>query len=481
MSSISPVYILVYAIEINQSMTSRSVIWITIESTRADHTFVGGYHRKTTPNIAEFALKAQSFGQCFSHSIWTRPSTASILTGYAPSAHQTWSNDAKLPTEIATVTESFRDAGYLTKCISSNGQVSPGTGLDRGFEDFQYLSQSTLVDEVGFVRLFKWLFSNRQHSGGLTVDGRQHSLGYLVNSLAKNHISKAASNNKPLFLYLHHNDIHHAYVPPVTWRNRFFDDVQMTTEEGISLVLNMSYNLHKYIAQDQPFSDSEWKALTALYDASIAYVDHLVGDLIRYAQRLLDDPLIVVTSDHGELLGERGLLAHMLVTNTEVSNVPLIIGGMDDIPEGGLIQHADVMEMICTDLGIDHHIPVGQDIREQPREFAVTQRSGIRARNKLKAIQEHNEAFDLAKFHQEDLTSIRTKEWRYQTSGERAELFALPEETKGVSDSNPEVVQRLKTESQEWFSSVGKPVGDVATPEFDERTTQHLRDMGYLQ
>lgn len=462
-------------------MTGRDVVWITLESVRRDHTSLASHARDTTPNLSTLAAEATEFEQCFSHDVWTRSSSASILTGLPPSAHRTWSDDAKLPEEIETIPEAFRTAGYRTACITSNGQLGPATGLDRGFEQFHYLSKSTLLAEAGPVGLGKWLLNLRRHSGGLTRDGNQHCVGYLSNRLAKRTIDDAAADDEPLFLYVHHGDSHHAYVPPIAWRDRFVDDLPMPVDEAVDLALEMSSRLHELIAQDEPFTPEEWQALRVLYDTSLAYVDHLTGDLVAHARRRLDDPVVVVTADHGELFGERGLLAHMLVANAAVSNVPLVVAGLDGLPDGGLIQHADVIRMICTDLGVDHPVPAGSDVREQPREFAVTQRGGARARAKLDAIGEHDERFPADRFHTADLTSIRTTEWRYQTSTEGSELFDLPDEETDVSGEHPSVAERLDEQCQAWLADVGRPIGSPGTAEFDEDVRAQLRELGYLQ
>lgn len=154
-------------------MGGRSVIWITLESIRQDRTTIGGYERDTTPNLEAIASDGVAFDDCYSHDIWTRSSTASILTGYAPSAHRAWSTGAKLPTEIQTIPEAFQHAGYQTACISPNANISASTGLDRGFDDFHYLSKSAITDEVGYSSLVKWVLNYRTHTGGFTLDGNQ--------------------------------------------------------------------------------------------------------------------------------------------------------------------------------------------------------------------------------------------------------------------------------------------------------------------
>jgi uncharacterized sulfatase len=392
-----------------------------------------------------------------------------------------WSNDAKLPQEIPTIPEAFRDAGYRTVGVSQNGQFSPATGLDRGFDDFHYLIKSTLLPESGIGPFLKWILNLRRHSGGATLDGNQHCIDYLSTRIAKQHIETATDDDDPLFLYIHYGDTHHAYTPPVAWRDRFSDDLPMPPDEAIDFALDMSDRSYEYIATDDPFTDEEWETLRTLYDTCIAYVDHLTGELVAHARRHLDDPIIIGTADHGELFGERGLLAHMLVTNTAVSNVPLVVTGLDGLPDEGFVQHADVMQMLCGDLDIDHPVPIGQDIRKEPRQYAVVQRGSDRARNKLEKVGEYSDEFSEKRFHLGDLTALRTEKWRYQRSSNESRLFKLPDETTDVSQDYPSVAAELDELCQNWLNDVGQPVGRVGTAEFSDETRTQLRELGYLQ
>jgi len=459
-------------------MCRRNVIWITIESFRYDYTSFSSASKGTTPTLERLARTGTAFNDCHAHSIWTRPSSASILTGYPPSAHQTWSNNAKLPETIYTLPEAFSQAGYHTACVSPIAQLSSATGLDRGFDSFHYLRKSTLREEAGIPTLVRWLPKLRRHSGGLTTDGRQHCTSYFINQIAKRHIRD--TDDQPLFLYLHYGDSHHPYIPPVTWRQRVEDELSLPLSDAVELALEMSERLMEKTAQSDPFSDDEWQTLKTLYGTSLAYVDQMIGELLSFASSHLDDPIVVVTGDHGELFGEAGLLAHSLVTHTALTNVPLIVKNIDGLSSGGLIQHADVMQMICNTLGIDHPVPAGKDIREATRRYAVSQRSGEQARQKLPVIQEYNDNFPAKQFHHEDLTSLRTADWRYQRSADGHDLFKLPDETTDVSGEYPEKVAEFEARYESWMSEVGAPAGTAQTAQFTTGMKEQLRDLGYL-
>lgn len=463
-------------------MSHRDIVWISLESVRQDHTSLGGHVRDTTPNLQRLANRddGSSFSNCFSHGIWTRPSSASILTGRAPADHGVLSFDSKLPDSVPTLPEQLQEYGYRTACVSPIAQVSEATGLDRGFDDFQYLSRETLLEEAGVVAMGRFLWNIRNHSAGLTTDTTKHCTGYLVSELSKRHIRRAGRDGEPLFLYTHLGDSHHAYYPPTGWQETFVDDLELPLADSLSVALEMSATLIESIADGVRFSDAEWNALEVLYDTCIRYVDHLAGEIIKTARAALDNPIIVVTADHGELFGESGCLAHMLVANTAVTNVPLVISGVDGLDRAdGLVQHADVMQLLFNDCELPIPVPAGIDIRTAERTAAVTQRGGKRAQRKLRQLREHNPAFDGSTFHEGDLTSVRTADYRYQRSEKREELFVLPDEQTDRADSKPAVTDDFRQRTDRWLTTHSRS-GPEQRAEFSDAMQQQLEDLGYL-
>lgn len=466
-------------------MHDRDIVWLTLESVRYDRTSIGGHERDTTPFLGRLAAEEDSaaFENCNTHAIWTRPSTASILTGRAPSNHRAWSTERALPDDIPTIPEGLRESGYRTVGISPIAQVSSATGLDRGFEHFHYLGKEQLVSEVGLGTFVRYLLNLRRHSAGFTTDTRKHSTGYLIDSLARRHIGRAADGDDPLFLYAHLGDSHHPYYPPRGWRDRFATDLDSSMEWALSASLDMSDKIHEYIAEGLPFDERTWNAIDIMYDTSLAYVDAIAESIVETAREELDDPIIVVTADHGEFFGEEGLLAHMLSTHSAVTNVPLIVAGLDDQSgaQRGLVQHADVMKMLVEDLGVDVPVPIGQDVRTNPRAVAFTQRGEPRATKKLEELRRHNPAFDASRFRSGVLTSARTPEYRYQRGDDRVDLYRLPDESTDVSESHPDEVERLDAEIDSWLEAhdvSGESRGRTA--EFSRDMAKQLEDLGYL-
>ncbi|SEO23054.1 Arylsulfatase A [Halogranum amylolyticum] len=464
---------------------ARDIVWITLESVRQDHTSLGEYDRDTTPFLRTLSARPDSaaFTNCFSHDIWTRSSSASILTGLAPSAHRTWSEDARLSRDVPTLPEALRDAGYRTACVSPNPQLSDVTGLARGFDHFHYLGKRTLLREAGVVTMARYLAGLNRHSAGYTRDTPKHSIGYLNAALARRHVDTAVDEGQPLFLYVHLGDSHHPYYPPKPYQHRFADGFELSVDEALDVSMDMSADLHGHIARGVPFADDEWNAIHAMYDAGVCHVDETTRRIIDYAETRLDDPIVVVTSDHGELLGERGLLAHMIAVNDAVSHVPLVVAGVSGLSgwHDGVVQHADAMRTVLSEAGVDADVPVGLDLRDERREFAVTQRGGDRAAGKLAKISEHDPGFDASQYHVGNLTSLRTPEYRYSQSDSGVELFELPDETYDLHEERPAVRDDLAARCESWLAEFGAPRSRrEERSEFDESMSAHLRDLGYL-
>jgi|AntDeeMetagen134_2_1112570.scaffolds.fasta_scaffold02878_1 uncharacterized sulfatase len=467
-------------------MDRPNIVWITLESTRMDHTSLDGYSRDTTPNLARIAGMGdgRAFDNCHTHGIWTLASSASILTGTLPTHHGAGMENDAIPEDLDTIPERLTEQGYHTACLSPNSHLSSATDLDRGFEEFTWLSADTLLEAAGTRILTKYLLNCRRHGPGLTTDTRRHGTGFLMNEIAKRRLDDYAGNDEPFFLYAHYGDPHHPYHPPQRYLDRYAGDFEMDADRARELGLYHHDNLHQLIADGCPFSDDEWDALRALYDAEIAHTDDLVGNLFDYANRLdLDDTVFVITADHGELFGEHGMLAHLVVTDDAVSNVPLVVHGADAIAkhDSETVQHADVMRTLLESAGARTDGLHGIDLGEETREHSLTQRGAKRTRKNLDRFAELNPDFDASPYHTATLSALRTREFKYQRSDDRAELFALPNETTDVADDHPDIEARLDETLDAVLETDGQPAYTGSREgEFSDAMKEQLSDLGYL-
>ncbi|MFC6973772.1 sulfatase [Halomicroarcula sp. GCM10025709] len=458
-------------------MSRKNIVWITLDSVRSDHTSMDGYERDTTPTMADIGRRGHQFTECIAHSKSTLPSSGAMLTGYTPSRNTLGIDGNVLPDGVRTIAERFSDAGYTTACLSRNSYVSPETGLDRGFDRFQWLAASN-VYEAGVGTLLRYLLNIRSHSAGLTLDTAKHASPFLMNEVAKDWLDDFASQ-EPFFFYLHYNEPHRPYYPPKPYLDRYTDGLSMSPKAAAERALEIHYDFAEIIADGCNLTDEEWRALHAMYDAEIAYTDDMVRRLLSYIDSLpMDDPIVVVTADHGELFGEAGLLAHRYVLDDAVTRVPLVIDGIGDLAAGpdDLVQHADVMATLLAMADADHEDTMGVDLREEVREFAVSQRVSVG----YDAILEHDPDFDTSQFHSGLLTALRTKEHKLLTSDDDPELFELPDEETDVADAQPETLASLSAALDDWLAVHGQPDTEAETGEFSDEVQDQLRDLGYI-
>jgi uncharacterized sulfatase len=388
-----------------------------------------------------------------------------------------------LPESVTTIPEKLSDEGYWNVCISPNGHISQATGLDRGFDEFRFITSSTIRDELSYRTLGKYLVNLYEHSGGLTRETSHHSISYLKNQLASEYFEQAQNQADPLFLYMHYGDTHHPYVPPVNWRGEFSEDLSMSLDEAIDVVTEMKADILERIATGCNFSDQEWNAIRVLYDTLIAYVDHMMGQVVDEAIKRLDDPIIVITADHGEHFGEHGLIGHRLAVTDALTHVPLVIHGSDvEFSSKDTIQHADVWKLISCEMELDMDVPIGVNLTGSPRKYAVVQKGGERTSKNLNEIQEINAEFHREQFYERDLTALINESYIYYrlVDSSPGELVQVGGEWTTVED--PVREEKLELWYREWYEENGQPVQTDDDPEreVEDDVKENLENMGYL-
>lgn len=462
-----------------------NIVWLTLESLRFDHTSLSGYKRDTTPFLRSLAAESSSvsFDSCFSHGIWTRPASASILTGTYPSHHQAGMDSDVIPNDIPTMPELLGEQGYDTAGVSTVAYMGPATGLDEGFDRFHYIISDTLHEEVHTTDLVKYLLNIRRHSGGLTVDTTKHSTSYLVNKTVKRAFNHLSSDGNNIFLYAHYNDTHHPYTPPLPFLDQFTSDISLSASEARDVAIRLTENLNEFVSGALKLTETEMAGLIAMYDATIAYVDQCLGELIGWIRSRDDDTIVVVTGDHGELFGERGLYAHKLVTHDAVCHVPMVVAGPTDMTEykGELVQPIDIVRTLLAEAGADQSTLQGIDLREDMRDHCFIQRGGNRVEQHLEWFEEYAPEFDPSWLHRGDLTAVRTTMHKYEKSDSRTVLYELPDEETDVAENQPAVADRLDDELFAFLETLGRPYSDEQrTRELSASARQSLKDMGYL-
>jgi len=470
----------------SNSTDRKNVVWISMESVRADHTTPAGYERETTPNLSRIAdhPDGQWFERAFSTARWTPASTSSILTGTYLSTHTVGIHSPtvnKLPESLDTIPELLAREGYDTFGFGNNAYITAGTELDRGFDRFVDPGPKNLHRTVGLGAVFDYLWNIGRYGPGLTTDRSKHKLSSMLTHATKRWLRSRDSSDDPFFAYMHLNDSHYPYTPPDPFVAPFADEGGLTPDETLGHTAEIYEDVFQVVADGLDLTDEQWDAIEAAYDGDIAYVDHFIGELFDCVRSDLDrDTIFVVTSDHAELFGECGWLGHHVAPATDVFHVPLVVYGMPEIDHQSenFVQHVDLTRTIVESLGGSSEQFEGINLTEEAREFAVGQSSP--AEKDRRKLQERNETFDVDKYRWDSINCIWDDEFKLIVGEDDTELFELPDEMTNVVDDHPDVAADMKSTVAETLP--GLPTTGRRDPaEFDEGVYGQLRTMGYIQ
>lgn len=288
-----------------------NILFILIDTLRADHLGYMGYERPTSPNIDELAKKSVRFKAAYGASSWTAPCVASIFTGLAPSVHGMMPPNSRtkaagkfsfrISPEIQTIAEALKGGGYKTAGISANEWISDRFGYTQGFDYFFTKSRMT---------------------------------GDKVNEKAMRVLDKFYDPAEPMLLYLHYMDPHDPYSAPEPFSNFF-----------------------KTPLKDPKYSPDVLEILRK-YDNEIRFADDQIGKFLEYAKKsgFLDNAYVILTADHGEQFRERGNIGHGYTLFNEEIHVPLLVFNPKN-PEGkdvdGPVSHLDIFPTILNIAALD--------------------------------------------------------------------------------------------------------------------------------
>ncbi|HDH97126.1 MAG TPA: hypothetical protein ENF73_05305, partial [Proteobacteria bacterium] len=294
-----------------------NVVLISIDTLRADHMSLYGYHRNTTPNIDRLARESVVFDANIAAAPWTLPSHATMLTGHTPMVHGASRLVYRIHDDIFQLQEILKQHGYRTFAVTSVLLLSPGYGFSTGFEDYYWLPQmvaSQLVD------------------------------------IANRLIDEA---DQPFFFFFHLFDPHWPYTPPDEFR--IFGGHRRAEDRKDEMFVNFAE--HMVLEA----TDEERQDQIDLYDGEIYFTDHELKRFFDHLKQrgLWDDTIIVITSDHGEEQMDHGFWGHTYALYQESIRVRLVIkphrsaGFSVPIRIGKRVGSIDIMPTILDMLGID--------------------------------------------------------------------------------------------------------------------------------
>ena len=273
-----------------------NVLVLLLDTLRADRLGSYGWERARTPALDRLAEQGVRFANAYSGAPWTLPSHATLFSSLHVSEHGLWRRDHRLSDDATTVAEVLAEHGYRTAAFSEGGFVRPIYGLAQGFDRFH--SRRAKARST-FAGALEWMSSHRA----------------------------------PWFCFVQTYSVHSPYAPPPLYRKRLVRPYDGPLPEEVS---PPEYPWGRN--QPNTLTEDDERYLQDLYDAEIAYLDHAVGNLLEALEDrgLRENTVIVVTSDHGEELGDHGHFEHGFSLYQDQLHVPLILHAPGDF-EGGLV------------------------------------------------------------------------------------------------------------------------------------------------
>ena len=413
-----------------------NVLFILIDTLRADHLGAYGYHRETSPTLDRLAERGVRFDRHLAQSSWTKSSMASLWSGLYPNRagvtrfEHTLSQEARLPAEIMS------EAGFQTVGLFRNGWVEGYFGFDQGFDVYMRPVGAPPPPSV------------RRENPTIKHSSTDTSVISPAVEFAR------INGDRRWFLYAHLMDLH-----------------EYTYDEDSTMF-------------GTRFAD--------IYDNSILRTNLIIRELLKQLNRggHLDNTLIVITSDHGEAFSERGFEGHARRVYRETTEVPFILSFPFRLEPGLVIsqrtRNIDIWPTILDLLGLPEMTDV--DGRSRVSEILAAARGEQVANDGNTAIAHLDQNWGQREMPVAPTVAIVEDSFRYVMTARGTENKALeqlfdasddPRELKEISQAQPEVTSQLRETALQYLRQA--PPWEESAPdlEMDEMQLNQLRALGY--
>ncbi|MCK6446466.1 MAG: sulfatase-like hydrolase/transferase [Planctomycetes bacterium] len=431
-----------------------NVLFVSIDTLRADRLGAYGYERATSPNIDAFVREGALFENCFAHHGSTWPSLTSILTGKFPLVHGVRENGDMLEAAHRTLPEELAARGYQTAAFLTNMIEAPNRGFEhkflpsKPFDDLRWDREAT-------TEAVRWL--------------------------------GARDPSRPFFAWLHLMQPHKPYHPPAELAKVFEPELQ-----GAWRVSDQA--LDEITLGDFAVPEPDLAHIQAQYDAQLVSVDRLVKEVLDAlaANGLAENTLVVLFSDHGEELFDHhryffhscslydGVLRNVLVMRfpgripagrriaqqvAETDIAPTVYQLLDLAPPRGL-QGLSLEPLFAADDPKRPSIFVGEYGKFADRPIWAVRDGRYKYIHNPHGLKPTNPPY-----------TAKSGGFPYEDY-ELYDLVADPGETRNVFAEHPDVVERLRRELDAWLAVNEKLKGSAG--EMDAATRETMKQLGYI-
>ena len=441
------------------SKKAGNVLFIVVDTLRADHLPLWGYEGVHTPNLEAFSKDAVRFSSAFSNASWTRPSFASLLTSRYPSSHRTMAKSDSLPDGIVTLAEAMQAGGYITLGTVTNYNVAPFFNFHQGFDEYEYLEPAFVLGandtaaKLLLVQALRQKIEQVKTKSGHVDVGSAYRDASVVNRTLLSFLDRKPRT--PFFMFAGYMDPHDPYYPHP------YDGT------GFSR------------AGNQHPDPKEAPRLRKLYEGEIEFWDAQFGKLVRELKRrgLYEDMTIVVTADHGEEFMDHGGFWHGTTLYDEQVHVPLLVKFRGSTGKGTTLHHwvqsIDIMPTLLQEAGIA--IPKGVQGQNLAHDAGNVFSEESHEGNVLRAVRTRREGAELK------LIEANAKNPRGLPQRELFEVDRDPHELKNMAEELPGALSHAQNKMKQAADAAQKGRAQRATVNVanDEGAVERLRALGY--
>ena len=438
-----------------------NVLLVSLDTLRDDRVGMVSARGPVTPALDELTAAGTRFAAAYSSAPYTLPSHGSLLSGLFPETHGLENATNRIRDGVPMLAEQLADVGYETTAFTAGGYLSARFGFIRGFDRY------CEIDPIG-----DWYATGRPRTTESFPDGSVGALPHVIASIER-------ERTAPFFMFVH-TYMAHDFLPPRDLADAFDLPQPLTFET--------SRRFTSFEVRDRGLSAEETDFMRRAYDATAAADDRMIGELLAALDRagLADDTIVIVTSDHGEELYERGGAGHGITLYDEVVRIPLIVKGPGVRPGHVVderVRHVDVVPTLLEQLGLA--APSGI----QGESFAAALRGdAIRSRPIPLSVLDPPRSVRQGWIENDWklIDSIDDEKYAFRP-GAATELYHLavdPAETANVAESNSDMVTRLRrriAQHRDGCAKHGASFGDSVERALPPEVEAHLRELGYLQ
>lgn len=430
------------------AVSQTNVLLIAIDTLRSDHLGCYGYHRNVSPRLDRIASQGIVFEDHVAPHIPTHPGFTTIFTGMDAFTHQRvrLGGDVLPDATIKTLAQLLAAAGYCTAAIDNLPDW-----FRQGFEHYES---------------YKWPWEMAPGAGWRRAELVNEKALPLLDQLAA-----GAARGRPFFLFLHYWDPHTPYLPPPPFGRLFYgQDERDPAHLAGPHSMKGAFEFETFNEYFKAWIDPEvthTRFVAAEYDALIAYVDTALQHVWqRLEQHGLDETtLVVITSDHGEVLDDHPCwFDHHGLYDSNV-RVPLIVRQPGVLPAGkrvhGFVRHQDQAPTILDHVGLG-------EIARSARMDGISALPLVRGRTP-RGLADNVYLTENTWMRKR---AWRTPEWKLIDGLEPdihgfplLELYHLPSdpgEQHNLAPERPEVVAALQVEMLSWL---GRRVRETGKPD----------------